>query len=34
MNAKIHMQIVGMCENKYVRFGTYGEPSLIPIELW
>jgi hypothetical protein len=33
MNAKIHMQIVGMCENKYVRFGTYGEPSLIPIEL-
>jgi hypothetical protein len=33
IDAKIHMQIVGLCENKYVRFGTYGEPSLMPIEL-
>lgn len=33
MDAKIHMQIVGLCEDKYVRFGTYGEPSLMPVEL-
>lgn len=33
IDAKIHMQIVGLCENKYVRFGTYGEPSLMPIAL-
>ena len=25
--------IVGMCISTYIRFGTYGEPSLIPIEL-
>jgi hypothetical protein len=29
----IHAVIVGMCAGKYVRFGTYGEPVLIPIEL-
>jgi len=33
IDAKIHMQIVGLCENKYVRFGTYGEPSLMPVDL-
>jgi hypothetical protein len=27
------VQIVKMCQDKYVRFGTYGEPSLLPIEL-
>ncbi len=25
--------IVTMCKGRYVRFGTYGEPSLLPIEL-
>jgi hypothetical protein len=25
--------IVQMCKDKYVRFGTYGEPTLIPLEL-
>lgn len=30
---KIGAEIVTMCENKYVRFGTYGEPSLMPISL-
>jgi hypothetical protein len=29
----IAAQIVTMCDNKYVRFGTYGEPSLMPIAL-
>jgi hypothetical protein len=26
-------KIVEMCEGRYVRFGTYGEPSLMPIDL-
>lgn len=26
-------KIVEMCKGKYVRFGTYGEPSLMPIDL-
>ena len=26
-------EIQQMCENRYVRFGTYGEPSLLPISL-
>ena len=30
---KIHSKIVDICKNTYVRFGTYGEPSLHPIEL-
>jgi hypothetical protein len=25
--------IVKMCDSRYVRFGTYGEPSLLPIDL-
>jgi hypothetical protein len=33
LDAKMHMQIVGLCENRFVRFGTYGEPSLLPIKL-
>jgi hypothetical protein len=27
------VQIVKFCQDRYVRFGTYGEPSLLPIEL-
>tara|TARA_R110000796_G_scaffold181220_1_gene297733 strand:- start:1817 stop:2515 length:699 start_codon:yes stop_codon:yes gene_type:complete len=27
------ISIVGMCIRTYIRFGTYGEPSLIPIDL-
>jgi hypothetical protein len=30
---QIGADIVTMCDNKYVRFGTYGEPSLMPISL-
>lgn len=26
-------KIVGMCAGRYVRFGSYGEPTLIPIDL-
>jgi hypothetical protein len=26
-------EIIEMCKDKYIRFGTYGEPTLIPIEL-
>jgi hypothetical protein len=26
-------EIVEMCKDKYVRFGTYGEPTLVPLEL-
>jgi hypothetical protein len=25
--------IIGLCKDRYVRFGTYGEPSLIPLDL-
>ena len=32
-NKDIHSKIVDICKNTYVRFGTYGEPSLHPIEL-
>lgn len=28
-----HQQILKICKNTYVRFGTYGEPSLHPYEL-
>jgi hypothetical protein len=30
---EIASKIVTMCDKKYVRFGTYGEPSLMPIAL-
>ena len=30
---KDYFDIVKMADNRYVRFGTYGEPTLIPIEL-
>jgi len=30
---EIAAQIVTMCADRYVRFGTYGEPSLMPIAL-
>lgn len=29
----LHRQILNMCSNKYVRFGTYGEPTKIDFEL-
>ena len=32
-DAKIASEIVTMCAGRYVRFGTYGEPSLMPISL-
>lgn len=32
-NSDLHQQIVKMSTNTYVRFGTYGEPSLHPTEL-
>jgi hypothetical protein len=32
-STQIGANIVTMCDNKYVRFGTYGEPSLMPISL-
>ena len=33
LNADVQSQIVQQSQDKYVRFGSYGEPSLIPIEL-
>ena len=30
---KIGADVVAMCNGRYVRFGTYGEPSLMPISL-
>ena len=32
-NVSIGAKIAEMCDGKYVRFGTYGEPSLMPIAL-
>ena len=32
-NKDIHSKILDICKDTYVRFGTYGEPSLHPIEL-
>ena len=29
----MYTDIVNMCWNRYVRFGTYGEPSLVPMDL-
>jgi hypothetical protein len=33
LNLSIVSNIIDMCQHRYVRFGTYGEPSLMPIEL-
>jgi hypothetical protein len=33
LNSEIIQQIISACSGLYVRFGTYGEPSLIPLEL-
>ena len=33
LNDDIIADIIAMCENRYVRFGTYGEPSLLPIAI-
>lgn len=33
LNSNIIQQIVSACDGLYVRFGTYGEPSLIPLDL-
>jgi hypothetical protein len=33
LDAEKRAIIVGMCKDTYVRFGTYGEPSLFPIDL-
>jgi hypothetical protein len=33
LNAEKTTQIIEMSAGKYVRFGTYGEPSLLPIQL-
>lgn len=33
LNADIERDILAMCNRKYIRFGTYGEPSLMPYEL-
>jgi hypothetical protein len=33
LNEEIFTKLVDVCANKYVRFGTYGEPSLIPVDL-
>lgn len=33
LSPKLAVAIVDMCKDKYVRFGTYGEPSLMPISL-
>ena len=30
---EISAKIISLCADKYVRFGTYGEPSLIPVNL-
>ena len=32
-NDDLHSQIVDICKDTYVRFGTYGEPSLHPLKL-
>lgn len=32
-DGEIGAKIIDMCEGRYVRFGTYGEPSLMPISL-
>lgn len=32
-DGEIGANIIDMCEGRYVRFGTYGEPSLMPISL-
>ena len=32
-NDDLHSQIVDICRDTYVRFGTYGEPSLHPLKL-
>lgn len=31
--AKHHLQVMSLCQGRYIRFGTYGEPSLLPIDL-
>ena len=33
LSAEMQSEILDYSEQKYVRFGTYGEPSLLPIEL-
>ena len=33
LSTDMYNDIVDMCWNRYVRFGTYGEPSLMPIKL-
>lgn len=33
LTEEMHAEIVRLSENKYVRFGTYGEPSLHPLQL-
>lgn len=33
LDDNLHMMIVDVCRDKFVRFGTYGEPSLMPINL-
>lgn len=33
LNKNILRNIIELCHNKYVRFGTYGEPSLLPVSL-
>ena len=33
LNDDIIADIIAMCEDRYVRFGTYGEPSLLPIAI-
>ena len=33
LDAEMRATITKMCEGVYVRFGTYGEPSLLPIDL-
>jgi len=32
-DGEIGAKIIDLCEGRYVRFGTYGEPSLMPISL-
>jgi hypothetical protein len=33
LNADIERDILQMCNGRFIRFGTYGEPSLLPIDL-
>jgi len=33
LNEEMENQILEMCKGKFIRFGTYGEPSLIPLHL-